>query len=126
VTDQNLTAGSMSRQWGIVALVVGLICGIAAGQFEQVAVAEAFGWSACTITMVWYVFGAKPRGQSFWWFLAAVVIAHSLLVFTVPWPSRYKLFNWDILIGLIDLTLTFATGVIFGRLVQKVKRPPST
>jgi len=118
---KKLSTFSKSRLWGGVAFGVGLFVGIVVGQFERVAVAEAAGWSVGVIVFAGWVFWSERRWQWFWYFMAAVIVAHVAAIVAVPWPLNHKWAGADGWIGVGDLILTSAAGEAIGHIARRLR-----
>ena len=117
---KQLSIGAKSRLWGGVAVGAALFAGVVVGQFEREAVAETAAYSAGVIVLTGWTFWSERRWQWFWYFMAAVVVAHIAAVLTAPWPLHHDMTKAAVLLGIGDLLLTLTCGALIGYVARKI------
>ena len=118
---------SESRWWGLISVIFGLLVGVAVGQFQREALAEAAGQSAAVIMLVGSTFWQERSRQLFWAFMVTIVVVHVIVIEAVPWPAHHKLSKGDALFGLGDFVLLLGLGLLIKRLTHRsVKTRPRT
>jgi hypothetical protein len=110
---------NMSKLWGGVAGVIGLLVWFGLGRFEPAVVAEAAGYSAVVIVFTGWLFWSSLSGRRFWFFMTAVVAMHGVVLFTVPWPVHYETSKRDMLFLIGDFILTGGLGALVVRLTRR-------
>jgi len=119
MTDDSPAPEYVSRLWGIFVAAVGLCVGIAVGQFGRPAVAEAAGWSAVAILGAGWLYRRDFKLRWFWVFVASAIVAHVVVVCTVPWPVHHEMNKGDIPLGVGDLILTMVAGGMAQRTARR-------
>ena len=115
----DVSAREKSGFWGLAFILVGVIVGATVYQIGPLAMAEASGFSASLIFFLGWGFWHERRRRWFWVYMAAVVLAHAVLIATTPWPEHRQASKEDGLFGFVDVIFTVSIGYFTSVLLNK-------
>lgn len=121
-TNTNLASESglatVPRWVALPMVLAGGIAAVAAGQFSSLAIAQGIGLTVVMTIFTALLWWPLHKFRIAWLVTGAVLIAHLLLVFTIPWPSQDRASKVVLLIMLVDI---FAVIIISDRLERRTR-----
>jgi len=117
--SEELVKEKEKRGWWLVFGVLALAVGAVVGQFARPVVAEAAGFSTFVILGAAQVFDTYLERRAYWLFMAAVVVAHAVVLLAVPWPLQHYMNKADTLFMVGDMVLVALAGELVHRLTRR-------
>ena len=118
VADAESGLATVPRWAAFPMIIAGGVAAIATGQFSSLAVAEGVGLTVVITIFTAILWWPLHRFRIAWIVTGTVLVAHLLVVFTVPWPYQDRASKVVLLIMLVDI---FAVIIVSDRLERHTR-----